>query len=189
MAPAVLSRVIYGATRPEAWQIGSLQVRPAILYSYCRYQVNFVDYPGIVPETGKTVRGTYVEGLTEGDIWRLDIFEGDEYERRKVKVRILCERGEAGTEEIDTETYVYVSGRNKLKDEEWDFQEFVRSKLYRWVGESKEYSGTSYPRPVLIDKSPLTLRPCKELDEVDPLGGVGVRMDSTQPKGWKVGRS
>lgn len=141
MASPVLSRVIYGTTTPEPWQITTLRIRPAVLHSYCRYQVCFVDYPGIVPEAGKTVRGTYVEGLTEGDLWRLDIFEGDEYERKKVKIKILEENGKGESEEIDTETYVYVAGRENLSKEEWDFQEFVKSKLSRWVGDSKEYSG------------------------------------------------
>lgn len=144
MAFPVLSRVIYGTTSPEAWQATSLRIRPAVLHSYCRHQVRSVDYPGIVPETGKTVRGTYVEGLTEGDIWRLDVFEGNEYERRRVGVSILDDSGEEN-EKVDTETYVYVAGRDNLNDDEWDFQEFMRSKLSRWVGESKEYNGTRAP--------------------------------------------
>lgn len=140
MAFPVLSRVIYGTMPPETWQVTSLRIRPAVLHSYCRYQVRSVDYPGIVPEAGRTVRGTYVEGLTEGDIWRLDAFEGNEYERKKVNVKILSDSGEE-TEEVGSETYVYVAGRDNLNDDEWDFQEFMRSKLSRWVGESKEYSG------------------------------------------------
>lgn len=140
MAFPVLSRVIYGTTSPEAWQVALLRIRPAVLHSYCRHQVRSVDYPGIVPENGKTVRGTYVEGLTEGDIFRLDAFEGNEYERRKVKAKILNDSGEEN-EEVDTETYIYVAGREKLNDEEWDFQEFVRTKLSRWVGDAKEYDG------------------------------------------------
>lgn len=140
MAFPVLSRVIYGTTSPETWQATSLRIRPAVLHSYCRYQVRSVDYPGIVPETGRTVRGTYVEGLTEGDIWRLDAFEGNEYERKKVNVKILAHSGEE-TEEVGTETYVYVAGRDNLNDDEWNFQEFMSSKISRWVGESREYSG------------------------------------------------
>lgn len=140
MAFPVLSRVIYGTTSPETWQATSLRIRPAVLHSYCRYQVRSVDYPGIVPETGRTVRGTYVEGLTEGDIWRLDVFEGNEYERKKVNVKILAHSGEE-TEEVGTETYVYVAGRDNLNDDEWDFQDFMSSKISRWVGESREYSG------------------------------------------------
>lgn len=141
MATPVLSRVIYGTTSPESWQIASLRIRPAVLDSYCRHQVRFVDYPGIVPESGKTVRGTFVEGLTEGDVYRLDIFEGSGYQRRKVRVKILDSSDREGNEQVETETYVWVAGRDKLKDEEWDFQEFVKSKLVRWIGSSQEYAG------------------------------------------------
>jgi Gamma-glutamyl cyclotransferase, AIG2-like len=89
MAPAVLHRVIHGTPKPEAWQAALITTRPAILHDHCRHKVLKCDYPAVTPEKGKTVRGTYVDGLTTGDIWRLDTFEGDEYERRKVTVKIL----------------------------------------------------------------------------------------------------
>lgn len=38
-----------------------------------------------------SVLGTLVSGLTDGDIYRLDIFEGDEYIRKPVHVRTLRE--------------------------------------------------------------------------------------------------
>ena len=38
-----------------------------------------------------SVLGTLVSGLTDGDIYRLDIFEGDEYIRKPVQVRTLEE--------------------------------------------------------------------------------------------------
>ena len=36
-----------------------------------------VDYPGLVPRPGKSVRGTLVQNLTRADVDRLDAFEGD----------------------------------------------------------------------------------------------------------------
>jgi hypothetical protein len=36
-----------------------------------------VDYPGVVPHSGKSVRGTLVQNLTLKDVDRLDAFEGD----------------------------------------------------------------------------------------------------------------
>ena len=68
MAHSVLSRVIYGTTRSELRLARKLKIRPAILHGYCRHQVKYVDYPGIIPEDGKSVKGTYVTGLTEEDI-------------------------------------------------------------------------------------------------------------------------
>jgi hypothetical protein len=80
------------------------------LRGYRRHRVWGADYPAILPETDgeerefaaeggevtkqkfegeACVRGTVVSGLTEGDVWRLDVFEGSEYERKEVEVEIL----------------------------------------------------------------------------------------------------
>lgn len=84
------------------------------------------------------MRGTFVSGLTEGDIWRLDIFEGAEYARRKVRLRVLSDAGE---EFEVAETYVWVAGREKLEGGEWDFEAFRREKMGAWVGGGKEADG------------------------------------------------
>jgi hypothetical protein len=44
-----------------------------------RHRVLGVDYPGVVPRQGKSVRGTLVQNLTRADVARLDAFEGDVY--------------------------------------------------------------------------------------------------------------
>lgn len=87
------------------------------------------------------MRGTFVTGLTEGDMWRLDIFEGDEYALRKVRLRLLSDRGEEDEEEVETETYVWVAGREKLEAGEWDFEAFRREKMGAWVGGGHEADG------------------------------------------------
>ena len=159
MAPAVLHRVIYGTSTPAAWQTSLLRIRPALLRSFQRHKVLHADYPAILPaNSAASVRGTLVTGLTDGDIWRLDIFEGYEYQRRKVRVRVLAEAGEGmGTidmqggaaedaeegEEVEAEVYVWVAGKHRLEAQEWDFGEFVREKMGRWVGREAqgEYAG------------------------------------------------
>ena len=93
------------------------------------------------------MRGTFVRGLTEGDIWRLDVFEGTEYERRKVRVKLLGDgngsevNGVIDEEEVDTETYIWIAGEDALDDGEWDFEVFVKEKMGMWVDGSKEYTG------------------------------------------------
>lgn len=147
MAKEVLYRVCYGSKTPTPFQRSLLTVQPAILHDYCRHKVRDVDYPAIVPSFTSSVRGTLVHGLTEGDIWRLDMFEGREYERRNVKVKILQEagneEGEGNVEgtEVEVETYVWIAGEDRLEAEEWNFEEFRRKKMQRWVGESDEYQG------------------------------------------------
>ncbi|KAE8392619.1 hypothetical protein BDV23DRAFT_150723 [Aspergillus alliaceus] len=175
MAPQILYRVIHGSPNPEPWQKALLTFKPAILHGYRRHRVRGADYPGIVA-VGQTttepganasvdstayVLGTVVSGLTDGDIHRLDIFEGSEYEKGKVKVRVLQEsldRQDVGLdgkdtdkhlrdvldaagaefadegEEVEAATYVYVAGRSRLEDGEWDFEAFKRDKMAWWVG-------------------------------------------------------
>ncbi|KAI9774428.1 MAG: hypothetical protein M1840_004322 [Geoglossum simile] len=169
IAPQILYRVCYGNSNPEPWQSLLLTIRPAILHDFCRRKVRYRDYPAIIPQANSAVRGTLVTGLTEGDIYRLDIFEGSDYARKKVKVKVLAmveddpDEGNAEGGEIDTETYVWISGEEALEHGGWDFREFVKKKLARWAAADEEY---------------------KEVDEamqsrpVDPSGGRGGQIAS-----------
>ena len=149
MAPEVLHRVIYGTSSPTPFQKSLLTIRPAILHSYIRHKVLHVDYPAIIPSnTSSCVRGTLVTGLTDGDIWRLDIFEGDEYDRRSVTVYPLETVGDdagkgnvEGNEAVVAQTYVWIAGEKRLEKEEWDFGAFVREKMWRWAGKEAENEG------------------------------------------------
>ena len=161
MAPPVLHRVIWGTQIPPTPAHASLlHIQPAILHAHRRHKVKSADYPAILPvstSSASSVRGTLVTGLTDGDVWRLDLFEGHEYARRKVRVRVLvgkdagmgvAEKGkEQGMgdltikeednvegEEVEAETYIWVAGAHRLEPDEWDFNEFVRDKMKRWVG-------------------------------------------------------
>ncbi|EKG18878.1 AIG2-like protein [Macrophomina phaseolina MS6] len=153
MVPKVLYRVIYGTPTPAPWQASLTTTRPAFLPGHQRRKVRYADYPGVIPlapsssNPAPTVRGTLVTGLTDGDIHRLDLFEGSEYERRKVRVQVVVvgrvdAAGVPGgskvdaseTEEIEAETYIWTAGEKNLEDREWDFDEFVREKLRFWVG-------------------------------------------------------
>jgi len=147
MAPGVLYRVIYGNAHPEPWQQKLTTVRPALLESHRRHRVKYMSYPAITPCTGSSVRGSVVTGLTQGDIYRLDIFEGDQYLRKKVKVKVLKNVGledsiqtgepeEHAPEEVEAETYIWRNDLSELEDGEWDFEEFKRERMHYWMGES-----------------------------------------------------
>jgi hypothetical protein len=172
MAPPVLHRVIWGSQSPPTPAHASLlHIRPAILHAHRRHKVKSADYPAILPASASTssVRGTLVEGLTDGDIWRLDIFEGSEYERRKVKVGVLRDKdkdkeGEEGMgdlsqseedniegEEVEAETYIWTAGSHRLEPQEWDFAEFVKDKMKRWVGDEAAETDEGFQgRPSMI---------------------------------------
>ncbi len=145
-----------------AFLASKVVIRPAILHDYCRHKVEFCDYPGIVPEKGHSVRGTYVTGLTDGDIYRLDSFEGPEYNRQKVKVSVLKEDGQTEGEEVEAETYVYIAGKDQLEDQEWDYDEFRLEKMHRWADQSDEYQGELWRERQIcwyIDKEQKLTRP------------------------------
>jgi len=175
MAPPVLHRVIWGSqTSPTPAHASLLHIRPAILHAHRRHKVKQADYPAILPVgTSSSVRGTLVEGLTDGDIWRLDIFEGSEYQRRKVKVKVLQPKNDNTSteegmgdlsqkeedniegEEVEAETYIWTAGAHRLEAEEWDFTEFVRDKMKRWVGrEAAETDEGFQGRPSINGRPP-----------------------------------
>lgn len=144
MAPQVMHRVVHGTPKPTLAQSSTFTIRPALLPGYTRHRVVDCDYPAIVPDStypDACVRGTWVNGLTAQDIWRLDIFEGSQYERRVVKCRILAREDEE-EEEREAETYVWIESREILEPNEWDFDEFRREKLARWTG-LEEFEGES----------------------------------------------
>ncbi|RAH48438.1 gamma-glutamylcyclotransferase family protein [Aspergillus brunneoviolaceus CBS 621.78] len=141
MSPQILHRVIHGRATPEPWQRAYLTIRPAVLPNYRRHRVRHADYPGIVAghASSASVLGTLVTGLTEGDVYRLDLFEGDEYTKVKVKVKGTAtapDGAEAEAEaeaEVEALTYVWTAGRERLEDAEWDFEAFKRDKMAWWV--------------------------------------------------------
>lgn len=147
----------------------ALHITPAILPGFQRHRVKGADYPGIIPSsvspltnsslsayyasntTNQTttqtqiessVLGTLVSNLSSEDVRRLDLFEGNEYEKWVVRVRRVGvagsdgeEEGEEGEEgEVQALTYVYTAGMERLESAEWDFETFKRDKLSWWVG-------------------------------------------------------
>ena len=147
MAPQVLHRVLYGTTTPTPDQTSSLTIQPALLPRYIRHRVRNCDYPAIIPSLGPDacVRGTFVNGISAEDQWRLDLFEGAQYDRLAVKVRLLEGDEVAEGREVEAETYVWCEGGDGLEDGEWDFEEFMKEKMGRWVGNDKEYEGELRP--------------------------------------------
>lgn len=174
MAPPVLHRVIWGSqTPPSPAHASLLHIRPAVLHAHRRHKVKQADYPAILPvHTPSSVRGTLVQGLTDGDIWRLDMFEGSEYQRQKVRVRVLQPKDQGGNTEVgmadlsqkeqdnvegeavEAETYIWIAGAHRLESEEWDFAEFVRDKMKRWVGREAAETDEGLQRRPSIDGIP-----------------------------------
>ena len=146
MSPAILHRVIYGTPKPDPWQVERLTIHPALLPGYKRHRVRWADYPAITPydalPTGANdgVRGTVVTGLADCDIARLEAFEGSQYERRPVTIKVLEGQGEG--KELQAETFVWTAGVKLLDPKEWDFKHFMRERSRAWIGaEREDYEG------------------------------------------------
>ncbi|KAL3445868.1 hypothetical protein BJX65DRAFT_309569 [Aspergillus insuetus] len=170
LAPEMLHRVIHGSPNPQQWQKDMLHFKPAILHGYRRHRVRREDYPAIIPvpsassastaatpdtattstgathgsttNTSASVLGTVVSGLTDGDIYRLDVYEGSEYSRIRVSVRVLKEAlpGSAfgtrdGNERENTDRYlkdVLEAVPQNFTDE----AEEIEAETYVWIGDS-----------------------------------------------------
>ena len=142
MVPEILARV--------CGHKGKWTVQPAILHEYRRHRVAGADYPAIIPTPNANVRGTYVTGLSRSDIAKLDIFEGSEYKRVDVKINVLDVigdldgKGNVEGAEFDVQTYVWISRVLYLEDKEWDFAEFQKGKMRRWIESHEEFEGKNF---------------------------------------------
>ena len=142
MAPTVMWRVIHGTAEPYDYEKKQTTSVPALLTGYERRKVKYRDYPAITQCKGGSVRGLLVTGLSDMNLRRLDTFEGDQYTREVVKVKVLRHLGPEeradesvgeGDEMVEAETYVW-SSEDELESKEWDFEEFKREKIRRWNG-------------------------------------------------------
>ena len=124
MVPDVFYSVCYGTKNvPEA--IAKLHTfQPAVLHGYCRRRVRYADYPGITEDKDHQVFGSFTTGLTAANMDKLDYFEGCQYERITVTVKLLDKVGNAkgeGNVEGEEKTalvYVFLDPR-ELEDKEW----------------------------------------------------------------------
>lgn len=100
----------------------SLHHLAATLDDYRRQPVIGQPYPGMVPAEGSQVRGVLYLDLAPSAWPRLDAFEGEEYVRRQVQVRL-----QDGSEE-SAWTYVFrPCYASRLADGAWDFERFLRT--------------------------------------------------------------
>ncbi|PWN48439.1 hypothetical protein IE53DRAFT_296402, partial [Violaceomyces palustris] len=159
--PKVLLRVIGGGGgggESEEKKVRSMRWRRATLQGHRAVKVKGEDYPACIRNEGE-VQGWIVEGLCEEDVRALDFFEGEEYLRVKCKVQcrgkegwrgwrereeeldrgvVWGEEGEGGEEE-GVEMYLWRDEFRErlLVEQDWEFEEFLRSKAKEWVGEGR----------------------------------------------------
>ena len=157
MAPEVFYSVCYGSSDPPDAFKSLHTLTPAVLHGYCRHRVKGADYPGVIAEEGHSVRGVFATGLTDANMDKLDRFEGSEYKRENVKVKLLekIDGEDVEGDEKDVIAYVFLYPEF-LERVEWDFAEFRRDKLKQWArgdwqDEQGEEEPTAPPTPYVID--------------------------------------
>lgn len=120
MFPEVWTRVVRGSYRDES----------ATLDGFSRHALAGRDYPGMVRAvasaagtTGASqVQGVLWRDVTDEDLARLDAFEGAEYQRIQIPVRL------ATGEILQAHTYLYLAG-DLLAQQDWDPQAFVAQRF------------------------------------------------------------
>ncbi|KAI1827560.1 AIG2-like family-domain-containing protein [Xylaria intraflava] len=167
MAAEVFFTVCYRFSSENVAVLKSLhQFQPAMLHGYCRRRVKHADYPGITPDPKHEVRGVYVTGLTDANIFHLDQFEGSEYDRKTVKARLLSKVGDAKGhgnvegEEVECDVYVF-KYPDQLEDREWDYEEFRTQKMKKWTREDYGFADSDHFAPRDVDGDEKSAAVCK----------------------------
>lgn len=105
---------------------------PAQLHDVRRQCVKDEVYPAIVPCAGCSVDGILYENLSASEMDALDRFEGEEYERRTVTLRV-------GDAAMNAQTY-FAADAIQLTDDEWCPERVLASDLERFRSEYKGWA-------------------------------------------------
>ena len=103
----------------------------ACLDGYIRQGVRGTSYPGIMVSPGAQTPGRLYLDVSAADVARLDAFEGDQFRRERVVVRIDRRTGSPVT--LDAQAYVLVDPK-ELDGSPWDVERFAQefaSDFYR----------------------------------------------------------
>lgn len=123
MCADIMAAVCGHAVRGEA----------ATLRGYARHPVRDERYPGIRPDPRASVFGVVYRALGAEALARLDAFEGAQYQRRPVGVRL------GNGEDIAAETYVFHPGlHHLLLPGDWCYEAFLNTGkaefMHRYLG-------------------------------------------------------
>lgn len=116
MFDAVWSRVVAGSYRS----------REANLNDFRRFAIRDETYPAIVPATGFQVSGRLWLDVASDDLERLDRFEGADYRRESVGVRVQAGAGPVA--DLMADCYVWLDA-SRLLATEWDPVRFEHEHL------------------------------------------------------------
>jgi len=122
----------YGTlTFPEVWQridVGPFESVPAVLPGFAIFRVRNAVFPGIIRgEPGDHVSGLVFRGLLEEDLFELEAYESDLYDR--IDVIAASDQGP-----LECSAFVIPeSHRSALTNEFWDTDQFKKHQLAKYV--------------------------------------------------------
>ena len=92
----------------------------ASLNNFFRSKIQSREYPGIIPQQGARVPGVLYFDISAEALERLDVFEGEMYQRQEVEV--INDKNDS----VTAMTYIIKPQyRDILTDKEWSFSEFL----------------------------------------------------------------
>jgi gamma-glutamylcyclotransferase (GGCT)/AIG2-like uncharacterized protein YtfP len=101
---------------------------PAVLAGHRRHPVHGQDYPGLRPAAGHQVAGRLYLDVDAAAWARLDAFEGEEYERVEVQVRLADGRA------VAAQVYRFRAAfAQRLLPGDWDADAFEREGRQRFL--------------------------------------------------------
>ena len=101
---------------------------PAVLAGYRIYCVKNCDYPAIISELGAETKGKIIVDVDDSDLKIFSNYEGDEYEKKVVKV--LC-----NNKYEDALAFVWSKELQLLEIRNWDFKDFQNNWLKFYLDE------------------------------------------------------
>ncbi|KFK40523.1 hypothetical protein AALP_AA2G006700 [Arabis alpina] len=129
---------VYGSFQEPAVAGLILECTPVIvsaqLHGFHRYRLKGRLHPCIAPSETGVINGKVLTGLTDDQLQNLDMVEGTEYERKTVEV-VLTDT----SQKMQVETYIWANKDDPDMYGEWDFEEWKRLHMEKFIEASKKF--------------------------------------------------
>jgi len=124
---------------PEVWNLvveGDYQQQPGQIFGYRRKKIKNEEYPGLIAAKAEdTVEGLVYCNVSNDDLKRLDLFEGNQY----IRVEVDCLLSHNSY--LKTHTYLINPQEQTIVDkEDWDKQHFEQNGLKNFLNKYKGFS-------------------------------------------------
>lgn len=116
----------------------TFEADPARVVGFDRRRVHGETYPSLVPAVDRWVDGALLRDVDDAALARLDVYEGDAYER--IMVRVCVADGTS----VDAWLWLLrASEQQRISDEPWDLAVFVARDLERFESEYEGFGQAS----------------------------------------------